>query len=491
MKRCFCLLVLLTAVGWAVESPAASISAATEECLSCHAEATPGVVADWERSRHAQMTPGEALAVQGLARKVSAANVPEALAEVAVGCAECHGLNAGDQSGTFEHNGYEIHTVVSPKDCRTCHVEEADQFQQNLMAYAHGNLVNNSLYGQLALAVNGTQSFDGQALNAAPENEQTAADSCLACHGTRIEVKGTVVRETDLGEMTFPVLSGWPNRGVGRVNPDGSLGSCAACHARHQFSIEVARKPYTCSQCHKGPDVPAAKVYQVSKHGNLYESLAARWDFSAVPWTLGKDFTAPTCAACHVSLLVTDGEQVLASRTHRMNDRLPWRIFGVIYAHPHPESADTTVLRNSAGLPLATELTGEPVKEGLISADEMERRRRALHQVCLGCHGAAWVEGHWVRFENTLAETNAMTLTATGIMTAAWEKGLAQGPGSGGNPFDEAVEKAWVEQWLFYGNSVRFSSAMMGADYGVFDNGRWYQSKTVREMKDWLDLRSK
>ncbi|HIC98731.1 MAG TPA: CBS domain-containing protein [Pyrodictiaceae archaeon] len=31
-------------------------------------------------------------------------------------------------------------------------------------------------------------------------------------------------------------------KGVGRVDPDGSLGTCTACHPRHQFSVEYARK---------------------------------------------------------------------------------------------------------------------------------------------------------------------------------------------------------------------------------------------------------
>ena len=90
---------------------------------------------------------------------------------------------------------------------------------------------------------------------------------------------------------------------MGRINPDGSKGACTACHTRHGFSIEMARKPYTCSQCHKGPDVPAYAVYMVSKHGNIYDSLESKSDFSAVPWVPGKHFTAPTCATCHVSLL--------------------------------------------------------------------------------------------------------------------------------------------------------------------------------------------
>jgi len=36
--------------------------------------------------------------------------------------------------------------------------------------------------------------------------------------------------------------------------------------------------------------------------------MHSSWDFTAVPWTIGKDFNAPTCAACHISLLVNTDE---------------------------------------------------------------------------------------------------------------------------------------------------------------------------------------
>jgi hypothetical protein len=46
-----------------------------------------------------------------------------------------------------------------------------------------------------------------------------------------------------------------------------------------------------------------------------------------------------------------------------------------------------------------------------------------------------------------------------------------------------------VEQWLFYANSTRYASAMAGADYGVFANGRWYLNKNIEEMMDWLEFK--
>ncbi len=421
------------------------------------------------------------MTLEPLSRKVSSPDVPEGLKGHTVGCAECHTLRADGHQDTVEHNGYKMYVVVGPEECRTCHQEEATQYRRNLMAHAHNNLMKNPLYRQLVEAVNGLQTFEGKTLKALSPMDHTNDDSCLSCHGTEVTVRGTVTRDTDFGQMDFAVLNGWPNVGVGRLNPDGSEGSCASCHPRHGFSIEVARKPDTCSQCHKGPDVPAYKVYGVSKHGNLYGSLKEKWNFTNVPWVVGKDVHAPTCATCHVSLLVDDSKKVLAKRTHAMNDRLPWRIFGLVYAHPHPQDPETYKIVNADGLALPTRLDGSWVTDALIDKAEQERRRKTMQGVCLGCHGTQWVNGHWTRFEQTLEETNRMTGTATALMVQAWKENRAAG--LPGNPFDEPLEKRWVEQWLFFGNSVRFSSAMMGADYSVFDNGRWFQSKGLREME--------
>ncbi len=466
------------------------VSEETQECLSCHREATPGIVADWERSLHSRMTPGEGLRKPDLQRRVSARSVPDNLVGTVVGCAECHALRPETHGDTFDHNGHRIHIVVSPPDCSTCHPEEAVQYSGNMMSNAYGNLKDNPVYHGLVEEVNGRFTFSGGKTGVAPPMDSTNADSCFYCHGTRIGVSGTRQRQTAMGEMEFPVLSGWPNQGVGRINPDGSKGACTSCHPRHQFSIKVARSPATCSKCHKGPDVPAYPVYMVSKHGNIYSSLGEGWNFTNVPWKIGVDFTAPTCATCHVSLIVSgdgDRQDVVASRTHRMNDRLAWRIFGPIYAHPHPVSPDTTVIRNKAGLPLPTELTGEPATAFLIDAKEQKDRTARMKKICSGCHAGNWVEGHYTRFEETIGATNEMTLAATRILLMAWEKGLAKGPAQNDGIFNEPIERMWVEQWLFFANSTRFASAMSGADYGVFANGRWYMSKNIRMMQEWLD----
>ncbi len=476
---------LLSATGsWSKEPP---VSEDTQACLECHATVYPGSLEDWKRGRMARITPAEAMKKPQAERRVSFDKIPDSLKNVVVGCAECHTQNPKKHTDSFDHNGYQVHVVVTPEDCATCHPVERREYDQNLMAHAYGNLKNNAVYQALADSVNDLQSFSGGSISYSRANDATEADSCLFCHGTYVKRQGTVEKQTDFGEMSFPVLSGWPNQGVGRINPDGSKGACTACHPRHQFSMAVARKPYACAECHKGPDVPAYPVYSVSKHGNIFSSFAqsSSWDFEAVPWTVGKDFTSPTCAACHVSLLISKDGSLVAKRTHRMNDRLYQRLLGLIYAHPHPMSPDTAIIRNKGGLPLPTELTGEPASGYLIDKDEQQRRKEGMQQVCLACHSNGWVKGHFDRLENTIQTTNAMTLTATQILLSAWDAGIARGLAQKDSLFNEAIEKMWVEQWLFYANSTRLASAMAGADYGVFANGRWYLSKNIQEMLDW------
>jgi hydroxylamine dehydrogenase len=465
-------------------------SASTEECLGCHVTAHPGITEAWKGSRHANTTPALALQIKGLGLKVSSPNIPDQLRGTTVGCAECHTMRGDKHADTFEHNGYQVHVVVSPDDCATCHAEEREQFSHNLMAQARTNFVNNTLYQDLERHINGLPILKGGKVEFLPTEPMTLEESCLHCHGTKLEVTGSQVRDTDFGEMEFPVISGWPNQGVGRSNLDGSDGSCAACHTRHSFSIETARKPYTCKQCHIGPDVPAFKVYEASKHGNLFSTHAKEWDFKPVPWTVGRDFTAPTCASCHASLLVnTDGE-VLVKRTHRMNDRLPWRIFGLIYAHPHPIEADLTPIVSKDGLPLPTSLDGGFAQQFLIDKETQKERLQTMQASCRGCHSSPWIKGHFDRFEHTIRTTNAATLTATEILMEIWNEGLATGPAQGGSPFDEVPERIWMDVWLIHANHIRFASAMAGGgDYGVFADGRYELSKRIVALAEWLELR--
>lgn len=470
---------------------AQEISDKSDACMICHRAVTPGLVEDWERSLHAKVTPAEGMKKSKLESRVSAQQVADSLADFVVGCAECHTLLPDKHGDSFLHNGYNVHTVVSPMDCQICHPQEQAQYELNLMSDAHVNLSKNPTYELLIRSVNGMHWRSQDSIYIKEPDDPNNSQSCYYCHGTRVTVKEFAPSETQFGEMTFPVLLNWPNQGVGRINPDESRGSCSSCHARHSFSIQVAREPATCSECHKGPDVPAYKIYKVSKMGNLFTALHDDFDLNHVPWRIGTDFTAPTCATCHVSLVVDPDDNVLVRRSHRMNDRLSMRLFGLIYAHPHPRSSSTYHIQNKQGLYLPTELSGENVSSALIDEEEQNRRNLEMKKVCTGCHSRQWTDNHFIILDEVVEYSNGMTLTATQLMQYAWKEGLAKGLNTSANPFDEALERKWIETWLFYANSTRLSAAMAGADYGVFDRGRWHLSRTVQEMHTWIGVLSK
>jgi len=414
-----------------------------------------------------------------LERRVSSDVLPENLRSVAVGCYECHSQNPSAHKDTFEHFGHEIHVVVSPDDCGVCHSVEAEQYSDSKKAHALNILDKNPVYQTLVESIIGVKEVKGDRMTHLEASEHTKGETCYACHGTIVTVEGMKTVSTDLGDIEVPDLTNWPNQGVGRANPDGSFGACTACHPRHSFSIEIARKPYTCAQCHLEPDVPAYNVYKESKHGNIFDSKKQAWNWDHVPWRVGEDFRAPTCAACHNSLIATPDDEVVVSRTHDFGARLWVRIFGVIYSHPQPKSGETYLIKNKDGLPLPSTFTGELASEYLIDRDEQTQRQNAMKKVCLSCHSTSWADRHFARLDTTLAETDRMVSAATQVLLNAWNEGFADPS----NPFDEVIEQKWIAQWLFYANSVRYASAMSGPDYASFKNGWWRLTKNLQEMR--------
>jgi hydroxylamine dehydrogenase len=469
------------------------ISPQTQTCLACHKLYTPGIVEDWQRSLHSQESPASAMKKPELERRISAREIPAHLENVVVGCYECHSLNPERHQDNFDHFGFRINVIVSPQDCATCHPTEAKEYSMSKKAHARGNLEKNPVYHALVGTVISQKAVKDGKIVQQETSDFTRQETCFGCHGTEVKVNGLREVETQIGGIKVPNLINWPNQGVGRVNPDGSLGSCTACHPRHAFSIEMARKPYTCAQCHLDPDVPAWNVYKESKHGNIYFSHYQRWDFQAVPWKVGKDFQAPTCATCHNSLITAPGgKTVIAERTHDFGSRLWVRLFGLVYSHPQPKHGDTTIIRNKDGLPLPTTFTGEPASEYLISQEEQARREAHFKKICQSCHSTQWTEKHFAKLDNTVKEVDSMILASTLLLVEAWKNNLAEGLPHGKNPFDETIEQMWIRQWLFYGNSIKYASAMTGApDYATFKNSWWNLTENLQHMKDWIELKKK
>jgi len=478
-------LSLLTCATWSQDKTATAlpVSPETQSCLDCHKSVTPGIVEDWLTSLHAKISPAVAIKKPVLQRRISNEAPPEPVLSNVVGCYECHGQNPTKHKDNFDHFGYKINVVVSPQDCRICHPLEVQQYSEGKKAHAVGNLSDNSVYHLLVETIDGMKTVKGTTVTRAPATENTKHETCYACHGTAIEVKGSKTLATSLGDIEVPDLTQWPNQGVGRFNPDGSLGSCTACHPRHSFSIEIARKPFTCSQCHLKPDLPAWDVYRESKHGNIMMSKEHEQIWNSVPWKVGQDFRTPTCATCHNSLVTTPEGEVVVQRNHDFGSRLWVRIFGLIASHPQPKSGNTSIIKNQDGLPLPTTFMGLAASGFLIGADEQARRQEEMKKVCRSCHGSSWADLHFVKLARTNAEADSMVLAATKLMVQGWEKKLADKT----NPFDEMLEQKWIKQWLFYANSVRYASAMAGPDYATFEYGWWDLTRNLEEMRDHLE----
>ena len=342
----------------------------SQECVDCHREQSPGIIDQWESSTHAQHS---------------------------IGCLECHRADEKDIDG-FAHYGETIATMVTPMDCSGCHPDEAGEFQISHHAKA-GNILD-SLDNFLAETVEGNRMpFNPHSptpgMDVVQVNGMASANTgCRQCHGSKValvtkdggEVSAGDLQPDDKGQPTnveaiTKVLrddnnqpqfteASWPNTGIGRLNLDGSRGSCSACHSRHDFSRRRARQPENCGKCHLGPDHPQKEIYEESKHGVAYRDLKDQMNMGAPDWVLGKDYTqAPTCATCHLSAHSRDGKV-----THDPGERISWTNRPVV----------SLTMDTDADHQVITETN--PLKRQMAIADSWQNKRDRMKQVCLHCH---------------------------------------------------------------------------------------------------------
>src|SRR5512138_2563163 len=269
-----------------------------------------------------------------------------------VGCYECHMALKGEPDA-YEHYGQLISTIVTPKDCGRCHEQEVGEF--NSSHHAKAGRILGSLDNVLAEVVEGNQGFKTPMFTNGVS--AAAVNGCWQCHGAEVRLQ----------KNGKPDPATWPNTGIGRINPDGSEGSCAACHARHEFSAAQARTPDTCGKCHMGPDHPQIEIYNESKHGIAYRANVDRMALRNEKWIVGEDYSAaPTCASCHMS--ATRNQRV----THDVGLRISWNNRPEISVRP--EVADA--------------------KLGLATKDvPWQVRRTNMVDVCLSCHNQNFVDG--------------------------------------------------------------------------------------------------
>lgn len=350
-----------------VDQPSPAFVRASGKCAECHLNTQYSIVHEFELSAHAR---------KGL------------------NCLDCHQVAEGQQGK--EHHSFVINTGVTPANCRSCHEAIYQQFLRSRHAAASWAAVageKDFTAEQVAFAERHQPGSVTRPPNALAMLEGAAAtqSGCMSCHS------------------------------IGRPNPDGTIGMCTACHTRHTSSVEFARLPSTCGQCHLGPDHSQMEIYTESKHGVMFAAQRRLLDLSAPPAKLTtRDMFIPTCATCHMSGL--NGLGV----THDPSERLSYYLFAEV----------------SQKRPNAT------------------AAQAAMKDVCRQCHTAPLIDRVFREAEAVVDATNEKVLSGRSIMEGLRKDGLLTA-----KPYDQPIEFKYFDLWHYYGRTAKHGAFMGGADF--------------------------
>jgi hydroxylamine dehydrogenase len=349
------------------QQPAAANIRASGKCGECHSRETPAITQEYAMSRHA-------------ARGVN--------------CLDCHGPVQGQEQ--YEHRGFTLSKHLTAANCVRCHAAQYRQFLRSrhaAPAWAAVTGPKDFTPEQIASA----EQFHPGTVNRNPnavgllEGPVATAGGCMQCHS------------------------------VGKPNPDGSIGTCTNCHARHSASVKLARLPETCGQCHMGPDHSQIEIYHESKHGVLFNAQRTSMNLDAPPARLtARDMPVPTCATCHMSGL--EGQAV----THDTSERLSWYLFAEV-SQKRPSYAQA---------------------------------QANMKEICLKCHTKLRVEPFYAAAETQLLQTNQIVMQAKSVMDDLRAKGKLTP-----KPFDEPIEYLYFDMWHYDGRTSKHGAFMGGADY--------------------------
>ncbi len=431
MKKLFYVLVISCFIFMGTEAFAITkinippeLSKASKDCVNCHKEMSVNIYQQWGYGKHFRAN---------------------------IGCYECHEAQKGDPDA-FEHEDWLISVIVSPKDCAKCHEKEADEFINS--HHSKAGRIMGSLDNILAEVVEGNK---GMKTEGFPDGISAAAvNGCWQCHGSVVKVN----KDGSLDPAT------WPNTGMGRVNPDGTEGSCTACHQRHEFSVAQARQPENCGKCHMGPDHPQIEIYQESKHGINYYANKDKMNLNSAKWVVGEDyFAAPTCATCHMS--ATDDMPV----THNVGLRIKWN-----NRPPQLKMAHET--DKKWGLESA-KITGDMRKENMV-------------KVCLKCHNNNFVESFYIQYEAQLQLYSEKWAKPGEALYKKASEVLKVVKGDEYAKFAQKIDYTWFELWHHEGRRVRHAASMQAPDYtqwhGNYDLARNWYGEYVPELEEVIEM---
>ncbi len=445
-----------------------------QQCLMCHKTMDPGIVSDWEHSKHAK---------------------------AGVGCVQCH-VVPKDYPTAFKNHPYQgpnwtVQIAVSSVTCAKCHAKEVIEylnsgharggaqwlaingskhgFLMSKLAYNYESLKgkNPSLNGFSATKMDKGIRHDSKFYRANQANPRLAnlnvANTCIQCHGTTIK----------LDKNGVPDPTTWPNDGIASLYPDGGVGNCLACHSRHKFSAAEARQPAACSNCHLGPDHPDKEIFESSVHGHIFDTNHEDYNFNTGAQIPGKTLRGPTCFTCHMS-----GINGLKA-THNVSLRLKWNLWA-------PKSFLRTGGHETAGWAFwkgggkiiggKTVIRGNP-KTGNPAGPEAARA--AMKKVCMTCHEVTFVNNYFQRVDAAVKVYNEYRAYANKMMKDLKERGLIRS-----DVWSDPFFKLYYYLWHHEGRRFRQGAAMGSPDYAHW-HGVFEVMQDIREMNDIYNYRMK
>lgn len=374
------------------QQPRPELVEATGTCAACHRRETPAIVAEYERSAHVK---------------------------AGTNCLDCHRPQEGQES--FDHRGFTLAESLTSKNCRQCHAEENRQFLRSRHA------------APAWAAVHGSTDFTKEQIEFAEKFHEGAVDRPA---NRLAQLEGEAATEVGCEAC----------HSIGEPNPDGSIGTCTECHARHETSIKLARMPRTCGQCHMGPDHAQIEIFEESKHGVLFNANKDLYNLDADPENLTvADMPSPTCATCHMS-----GQGGLAV-THNVSQRLSWYLFAPI-SEKRPNYAE-----NQA---------------------EMKR-------ACNNCHTSSHTDQYFEDAERVVRATNEKVSNFMDIVDTLRAEGHLTP-----TPFDEPLEFEIFDYWHYYGRTAKHGAFMGGPDYVQWHGNYELLARFVELKEEAKELRS-
>ena len=431
-------------------------AAAADTCSDCHKKHSAALVMEWERSKHAKN---------------------------GVDCLACH-KSEKENPGSWVHHGERISMIVTPKTCAQCHSRENEEFSRS----------HHALAGEILASLDNVLAEKAAGM---PGNNADAVNGCLQCHGGVVkfkkDAKGELLREGPEGK---PVVDPdtWPNSGIGRINPDGSRGSCNACHSRHIFEAKTARSPENCGKCHMGPDHPQIEIFNESKHGIAFNANRDKMGLDKDEWILGKDYSAaPTCATCHMAgHMSKDGK--VEGNSHDVGERISWTLRPAVSAKmnlvvfedgfkedylepralPKPGDSVETVEKVREGDVLVNKKVTRKVAKVL----SWQERRGKMTAACANCHGGSFVDNFYKQYDSLVGLFNdKFGKPSKAIMDDLIKDGIL----SAKAPFEHEVQWIYYELWHHEGRRARHGAAMMGPDYthwhGMYEVSKHFYEK--------------